>query len=130
MVDEGGSRMTWVFDEKSPIYLQLMDYLKKQIMSGELQGGQKILSVRELAKLAGVNPNTMQKALSELEREKLIYSERTAGRFVTKDIELIEQKRKDLARKYMEDFITSLKELGYTKEQIRALLDDLFEGGK
>ncbi|MFC4804917.1 GntR family transcriptional regulator [Filifactor villosus] len=122
--------MTWVFDEKSPIYLQLMDYLKKQIMSGELQGGQKILSVRELAKLAGVNPNTMQKALSELEREKLIYSERTAGRFVTKDIELIEQKRKDLARKYMEDFITSLKELGYTKEQIRALLDDLFEGGK
>lgn len=122
--------MTWVFDEKSPIYLQLMDYLKKQIMSGELQGGQKILSVRELAKLAGVNPNTMQKALSELEREKLIYSERTAGRFVTKDIELIEQKKKDLARKYMEDFIISLKELGYTKDQIRALLDDLFEGGK
>ncbi|MDO4793156.1 MAG: GntR family transcriptional regulator [Filifactor alocis] len=122
--------MTWVFDEKSPIYLQLMEYLKKQIMSGELQGGQKILSVRELAKLAGVNPNTMQKALSELEREKLIYSERTAGRFVTKDIELIEQKRKDLARKYMEEFISSLRGLGYTKEQIKALMDDLFEGGK
>lgn len=115
--------MAWIFDEKSPIYLQLMEQLKKQIMSGELQGGNKIPSVRDLAKIAGVNPNTMQKALSELEREQLIYSERTAGRFVTKDISLIEQRRKEMAKKYMENFIVSLRELGYDLDQIKELLE-------
>lgn len=115
--------MAWIFDEKSPIYLQLMEQLKKQIMSGELQGGDKIPSVRDLAKIAGVNPNTMQKALSELEREQLIYSERTAGRFVTKDISLIEQRRKEMAKKYMENFIISLRELGYDLDQIKELLE-------
>lgn len=122
--------MAWIFDEKSPIYLQLMEQLKKQIMSGELKGGNKIPSVRDLAKTAGVNPNTMQKALSELEREQLIYSERTAGRFVTKDVSLIEQRRREMAQKYIQSFITSLKELGYDLNQVKDLIESYMKEAK
>ena len=72
--------MAWKFNNESPIYLQIVDAIKMQIAQGILKPGDQVPAVRELAVTAGVNPNTMQKALSELEREGVLYSQRTAGR--------------------------------------------------
>ena len=83
--------MEFVFDNNIPIYIQLLDYLKIYLISGVFKSGEKLPSVREFATTFKVNPNTMQKALSELESMKLIYTERTNGKFVTEDKELIEK---------------------------------------
>ena len=81
--------MQWNLSDNRPIYLQLMDTITLAITSGALPAGSRLPSVRELAAQAGVNPNTMQRALSELERSGLLYSQRTAGRFVTDQFEII-----------------------------------------
>ncbi len=83
--------MSWTFDNKKPIYLQIMEKIKLQIVSHTLEANQQLPTVRELASEAGVNPNTIQRALSDLEREGFVYSKRTTGRFVTEDKELIAQ---------------------------------------
>ena len=106
------------FNESMPIYLQLMDRIRQDIISGTLQPGDKISSVRELANKFGVNPNTMQKALAELENEELVYAERTAGRFVTENKLLIESIRFKEARKITEEFIHQMQCLGYNEEEI------------
>ena len=77
------------YDENVPIYLQIMDRMKRRILTGDWQPGDRIPAVRDLAMAYGVNPNTMQRALSELEREGLLFSERTTGRFITRNSELI-----------------------------------------
>ena len=79
--------MKWKFTGDIPIYLQIMEQMKEQIATGTWKPGEKLPSVRELAVQAGVNPNTMQKALAELEREGMLYSQRTAGRFVSENEE-------------------------------------------
>lgn len=84
-------------EENMPIYVQIMNKVREAIASGELSPGDRIASVRELASEFEVNPNTMQRALTELEREGLLISERTMGRFVTKDRELISELRKKAA---------------------------------
>ena len=89
--------MSWTFDNKKPIYLQIMEKIKLQIVSHTLEPNQQLPTVRELASEAGVNPNTIQRALSDLEREGFVYSKRTTGRFVTEDKELIAQSRKQLS---------------------------------
>ena len=81
--------MSWIIDNNRPVYIQLVEQLKFKIISGEFKAGQKIDSVRVLAQDAQVNPNTMQKALAELERQNLVFSKRTSGRFVTDNEELI-----------------------------------------
>ena len=86
--------MEWSIDNNKPVYIQLVEQLKSKIISGEFKAGDKIDSVRSLAEEAQVNPNTMQKALVELENEGLVYTERTNGKFVTQDNKLIEKKRK------------------------------------
>ena len=106
------------FNESMPIYLQLMDKIKQDIISGQLEPGAKIDSVRELAARFGVNPNTMQKAFAELEREEILHAERTAGRFVTKNKLLIESIRFKEARRVTESFIKQMKSLGYVEEEI------------
>ncbi|MPN64180.1 hypothetical protein SDC9_211951 [bioreactor metagenome] len=106
------------FNESMPIYLQLMEKIKHDIISGLLEPGAKIDSVRDLAARFGVNPNTMQKALSELEREELLHAERTAGRFVTTNKLLIESIRYKEAKSITEGFIKQMKSLGYTEEEI------------
>ena len=94
--------MDWKFTDDAPIYQQIMNIMKRQIASGELKAGQKLSSVRELALEAGVNPNTMQKALAELEREGLVYSQRTAGRFVAEQgIDLLQKKAEKRQRRQM-----------------------------
>lgn len=119
--------MSWDFDPDRPIYLQLVDKLKVQIASGELAPGEKLIPVRELALTAGVNPNTLQRALMELERENLIFSQRTTGRFVTEDTEAIRQMAEKLASEQISRLISSLMQLGYEKKEIFRLIEDFFK---
>lgn len=109
--------MPWEFVDDSPIYLQLVDYFKKQIAAGELNGGDKMPSVRDLAMEAGVNPNTMQKALAELERQGYLYTKRTSGRFVSDNISQNELKTMQ-AKKFMKEFTEHMRNLGFDEEEI------------
>ena len=104
--------MSWTFDNKKPIYLQIMEKIKLQIVSHTLEPNQQLPTVRELASEAGVNPNTIQRALSDLEREGFVYSKRTTGRFVTEDKELIAQSRKQLSEEELEHFVSSMTHFG------------------
>ncbi|MCI9321532.1 MAG: GntR family transcriptional regulator [Lachnospiraceae bacterium] len=115
--------MAWELDADRPIYAQLVERIRMQIVSGYYQPGGKLPSVRELAATAAVNPNTMQKAFVELERTGLIITQRTNGRNVTEDEELIAGVKQGMAREHMEVFFSKMKELGFTKEEIRALVD-------
>ena len=115
------------FEANTPIYLQLIDMIKLQIVSGRLKSGDKLPSVRDLAVEYGVNPNTMQKALSQLESEKLVYTVRTTGRYVTEDTELIGKLRKELADMRISELFEKLQQLGYGKREIKELLDSYFE---
>lgn len=114
--------MQWKLSDDRPIYVQLMETITVAIASGTLTAGSRLPSVREMAAQAGVNPNTMQRALAELEREGLLYSQRTAGRFVTDQSDRITQKRKELAMQQIRIFLSSMKEMGYTSEQTLNLI--------
>ena len=119
--------MPWNLDSSRPIYLQIIERVQMDISSGRYQPGDKLPSVRDLAQEAAVNPNTMQKALSELERSGLIYSQRTSGRFITEDKELIHQMKKELAAAEVSAFVAHMKQLGITPEEIRQLLAETIE---
>lgn len=114
--------MQWKLSDDRPIYVQLMETITAAIASGTLAAGSRLPSVREMAAQAGVNPNTMQRALAELERDGLLYSQRTAGRFVTDQSDSITQKRKELAMQQIRIFLSSMKEMGYTSEQTLNLI--------
>lgn len=120
--------MEYIFNNERPIYLQLVEKLKMQIVSGELKEGERIPSVRELALVARVNPNTMQKALTELESQGLVYTERTNGKFVTKNQALINQTKKELAKEKVQKYLEDMKNIGITYEEARNYLQWL--GGK
>lgn len=119
--------MPWNLDSSRPIYLQIIERVQMDIITGRYQPGDKLPSVRDLAQEAAVNPNTMQKALSELERRGLIYSQRTSGRFITEDKELIHQMKKELAAAEVSAFVAHMKQLGITPEEIRQLLAETIE---
>lgn len=119
--------MPWNLDSSRPIYLQIIERVQMDIITGRYQPGDKLPSVRDLAQEAAVNPNTMQKALSELERSGLIYSQRTSGRFITEDKELIHQMKKELATAEVSAFVAHMKQLGITPEEIRQLLAETIE---
>ena len=108
--------MEWKIDNNKPVYIQLVEQLKVKIISGEIELDSKLDSVRSLAADAMVNPNTMQKALAELEREGFVYSKRTSGRFVTDNKELIDNVKKTL---------DTLINLGYTNEEILNLVEEI-----
>lgn len=110
--------MAWSIDNNKPVYIQLVEQLKYKIISGEFGTGEKIDSVRNLAQEAQVNPNTMQKALAELEREGLVFSKRTSGRFVTDDKEKIEFMRKEVASEEIKNLKKNLERLGFSKDEI------------
>jgi DNA-binding transcriptional regulator YhcF (GntR family) len=120
--------MEYVFDNERPIYIQLVEMIRIDIVSGKFQKGQKIPSVRELALIMKVNPNTMQKALAELENEKLIYTERTNGKYVTEDEKLIENVKKELAQEKVNNYLNSMKNIGISYELAIKYLQEL--GGK
>ena len=119
--------MEWSIVAGRPVYLQLIEQLELAIVVGEYPPGEKIPGVRDLAAQAQVNPNTMQKALTELERSGLIYSQRTSGRFITEDKELIHQMKKELAAAEVSAFVAHMKQLGITPEEIRQLLAETIE---
>lgn len=122
--------MPWNLDSSRPIYLQIIERVQMDIITGRYQPGDKLPSVRDLAQEAAVNPNTMQKALSELERSGLIYSQRTSGRFITEDKELIHQMKKELAAAEVSAFVAHMKQLGITPGEIRQLLAETIEEEK
>ena len=111
------------FDGKRPIYLQLMEDLQNRIVAGELPPGSRLDSVRDLALVYGVNPNTLQRALNELERLELLKVQRTSGRFVTKDNGRIKELRKQMAAKHIDQLIQSLIRLGFGQEEILELVE-------
>lgn len=119
--------MAWTFDEKSPIYLQIAYRVKLKIASKELSMGQQLLPVREFAQEAGVNPNTVQRAFQELEKEGLVYSARTSGRFVTEDEKLIDQKRHEIAQSLMKNFVTEMAAICFSSAEIKAIITDYIE---
>ena len=119
--------MPWNLDSARPIYLQIIERVQMDIVTGQYQPGDKLPSVRDLAQEAAVNPNTMQKALSELERSGLIYSQRTSGRFITEDKELIHQMKQELAAAEVSAFVAHMKQLGITPEGILQLLAKTME---
>lgn len=114
--------MAWNLNSDRPIYAQLLERIQMQIVAGVYQPGEKIPSVRELAADAGVNPNTMQKALSELERSGLVITLRTSGRVVTEDLEMIKETRNQLAKEQIDEFMKRMRSLGFEKEDVIALL--------
>lgn len=117
--------MNFIFDNDRPIYIQLVEQLQIYIISGMIKPGEKLPSVRELAINLKVNPNTMQKALSELEDLKLIYTERTNGKFVTTDKLIIEEYRKKYAKDKTSKYINDIKELGLSKKDIIKLINEM-----
>mgnify|MGYP002674882205 FL=1 len=116
--------MPWNLNSDRPIFLQIVERIQTDIISGKYKPGDKLPSVRDLANEASVNPNTMQKAFSELERTGLVYTQRTAGRFITEDTELIDELKKDFAKEKITEFIDLMQKLGFSKEEILALIQN------
>lgn len=115
--------MGWTFVADRPIYAQLMEQIKRRIISGAYAPGEKMPSVRELAAEAAVNPNTMQRAFAQLEQEGLLYTQRTSGRFVTEDEERIGQMKQELAKELVQDFLENMEQLGYSRLQAVKLME-------
>ena len=121
--------MQWELDSERPVYLQLMEQIQAGIISGVFKPGDKLPSVRDLAAEATVNPNTMQKALSELERIGLVYANRTSGRFITSDEEMILKLKEASAKEQIIEFIERMELLGFSPRETLALVTDLVEKG-
>lgn len=115
--------MAWKFHNNAPIYVQIMEEIKLRIAKGVLKPGDKVPPVRDLAINAGVNPNTMQKALSELEREGVLYSERTAGRFVSEINDGENKMREGISLRLMEAYVNGMRDLGYNEKEIISELE-------
>lgn len=118
--------MAWKFTSDAPIYLQIMDEIKLRIAQGRLKPGDKVPAVRDLALKAGVNPNTMQKALSELEREGVLYSQRTSGRFVSDQSEANANLKNNIASKHIEAYINGMRNLGLSNDEIIDAIKNYF----
>lgn len=119
--------MSWHFTDDRPIYSQLIDQIKIKIITGVYPCGSRLPSVRDMATEAEVNPNTMQKALSELEKDNLVFSQRTSGRFITEDINMIENLKLNLAAEQINGFFNQMEKLGYTKKQAIDLIEKLIK---
>lgn len=114
--------MTWEFKGDRPIYIQLMEQIQTRIVSGQYPAGSKLPAVRDLAAEASVNPNTMQKALAELERDGLVHTQRTAGRFITEDETMIKQLQEKLAREQVDQFFARMEQLGVSRVETLRML--------
>lgn len=119
--------MAWEFEADRPIYLQLVEQIQLRIVAGEYPAGSRLPAVRELAAEASVNPNTMQKALGELERMELVRSQRTSGRFITEDVDKIRMIKENLAREQLTRFLEQMQAIGYGRGDILRLLETLPE---
>lgn len=111
------------FDNDRPIYIQLVEQLKKMIISSEYYPGSKLPSIRDISSQFKINPNTVQKALQELENDKLIYTERTNGKYVTKDTKLINKIKENIALESTKKYINDMKQIGMNKKEIITFID-------
>ncbi|HIZ06898.1 MAG TPA: GntR family transcriptional regulator [Candidatus Eubacterium avistercoris] len=116
--------MPWKFDNNRSIYVQLVEKIQNRIITGVYAPGSRLASVRELAGEAEVNPNTMQKALAELERAGLVHAVRTSGRFVTEDQKMIENLKRESAVEIIREFREKMKALGYDDEAVIKLIKE------
>ena len=114
--------MAWELDSDRPIFIQIVERIQMEIISGKYSPGDKLPSVRDLAAVAAVNPNTMQKALTELERTGLVYSQRTSGRFKTEEL------KNNLAQEQIKEFLENMSKLGYKKSETLSLIQEILEG--
>ncbi|UQZ36508.1 GntR family transcriptional regulator [Paenibacillus sp. PK3_47] len=110
--------MTIEFDNNQPIYIQIMNYIKGEIVTGKLLPGDKIPSVRELAAELQINPNTVQRTFQELEREEIVETRRGMGRYVTGSRDKIMTIKKEMAQDVLDRFIRGMEELGFRGEDI------------
>jgi len=120
--------MAWNLTSDRPIFIQIMDIISLDIISGKYAPGEKLPSVRDLAQEASVNPNTMQKALSELERTGLVFSQRTSGRFITEDVQMIEDLKSQKAKEKIKEFLENMEKLGVNHEETIALVTQTLKG--
>ena len=121
--------MSWEIKGDRPVYAQLVEIIGQKIIKNEFPPDSKLPSVRDLAAMAEVNPNTMQKALVELETEGLISSIRTTGKYVTNDVDLIQSYKRKLAVKELVAFVGKMKDLGFQVEEIKQLVDKEINDG-
>jgi DNA-binding transcriptional regulator YhcF (GntR family) len=112
------------FDAKIPIYIQIMDLIKRDIITNKLKSGDKIPSVREMAVELQVNPNTLQRAYQELEREGITYTQRGMGTFVKEDTSIVDSLKREMAKEIINNFIDGMKELGFNNEEILKIVKD------
>ena len=119
--------MSWDLDSGQPIFKQIVDKIRMDIVSGMYQPGERMASVRDLAAEASVNPNTMQRAFAELERMGLVYSRRTSGRFITEDQEMINTLRAEIATEKVKVFFEAMQQLGFSKEETLSLVGQYLE---
>lgn len=117
--------MDFYFDDERPIYIQLVEQLELYIVTGHFPPGERLPSVRDLASIAKVNPNTMQRALTELEDKRLIITERTNGKFVTDDQEFLRKQQQQFAREKIQKFLSEMQELGISRTEIIEYLQSL-----
>lgn len=117
--------MPWNLTTDRPIYIQLVEHIKFLIISGEYKAGDKLPSVRDLAAAASVNPNTMQRALTELERENLIVTNRTSGKFISEDETMIQEMKQSLAKDEIKKFLDNMERLGFQKEETMGIMSNV-----
>jgi len=117
------------YDDKAPIYFQIMNDIKKDIITGKLKAGSKLPSVREMAEAKRVNPNTVQRAYQELEREGATFTQRGMGTFVTEDTTVINNLKWEMSKGFIIDFIANMKSLGFSETDITNVLKDYLEKG-
>jgi DNA-binding transcriptional regulator YhcF (GntR family) len=122
--------MKWELDSERPVYIQLIEQIQAGIISGRYNPGDKLPSVRDLAAEAAVNPNTMQKALADLERTGLIYTNRTSGRFITSDEVMIKKLREQSATSLVQEFVERMKQHGFEPEETLAYVTDIVKNNK
>ncbi|MEI8217187.1 MAG: GntR family transcriptional regulator [Eubacteriales bacterium] len=118
------------FEQSSPIYIQIIQKVKADIVSGKLKGGEKMPSVREFSETFKVNPNTVQRVFIELEREGITYSQRGIGTFVAEGVEVINKLKTTQAEGYAKRFTDEMLELGLAKDEIYEYLEKILEGAK
>ncbi|WP_238883557.1 GntR family transcriptional regulator [Clostridium sp. YIM B02551] len=111
-------KIDFELNNKEPIYLQIMNYIKRRVLSGELRKGDRLESVRELASKLKVNPNTIQRVYSELETEGIIYTQRGLGKYITEDVNILKRLEQESANEVLDTFIKNMKELGFTKTEV------------
>ncbi|MDE4543078.1 GntR family transcriptional regulator [Thermoanaerobacterium sp. R66] len=112
------------FNEKMPIYIQIMDMIKRDIVTKKLNGGDKLPSVREMAESLKVNPNTVQRAYQELERENVTYTQRGMGTFITENTEKLASLKREMAKEIAESFVTGMRSLGFNSNEILEIIKE------